>query len=114
MNCQEIFNTVARHLLTQNERATEGGFCSYKNEQGLRCAIGVLIPDGHPAQNYLSSLNDFFWNIFPDLKELWDVNTIEDKLFLIRLQGIHDRREVEEWPLALENFASEYGLVSVS
>lgn len=47
MTRQQIFNKVATHLLTQNKRAVgpDGG-CQYRTHDGLRCAVGALIPDG--------------------------------------------------------------------
>ena len=52
MNRQEVFDKVAIHLLTQNAKAlNSGGLCVYKTPNGLRCAVGCLIPDGHDALN---------------------------------------------------------------
>lgn len=51
MNTQEIFNTVATHLLTQNARSMgtapqmEGRGCLYRGENGRMCAVGCLIKD---------------------------------------------------------------------
>lgn len=47
---QELFDTVARHLLTQRRQSkVVGGQCRYRWEDPwgrvLRCAIGCLIPD---------------------------------------------------------------------
>jgi hypothetical protein len=52
MTPQEIFDTVARHLFTQGERAgrrtvfhrTEFS-CRYRGPNGTRCAVGIFIPD---------------------------------------------------------------------
>lgn len=42
---QEIFDLVTTHLFTQNRRAEQyDGACAYRFD-GLRCAVGVLIPD---------------------------------------------------------------------
>jgi hypothetical protein len=48
MEAQEIFDTVAKHLLKQGRRATDpdgGVMCSYRGACGTKCAVGVLIPD---------------------------------------------------------------------
>ena len=42
---QEVFDQVATHLLTQNERSLDGASCSYRNCDGLKCAAGCLISD---------------------------------------------------------------------
>lgn len=48
MEAQEIFDTVAKHLFKQGQRATDpdgGVMCSYRGANGTKCAVGVLIPD---------------------------------------------------------------------
>lgn len=42
---QEVFNKVVRHLLTQKQKARVGTTCMYKTPEGLKCAVGCLIPD---------------------------------------------------------------------
>jgi hypothetical protein len=43
---QDIFDTVALHLIVQGRRAILGTHCRYRTPSGDRCAIGVLLPDG--------------------------------------------------------------------
>lgn len=50
MTPQEIFNTVAKHLIAQGQPAMdmdEDGElqCMYRAPDGSKCAFGVLIPD---------------------------------------------------------------------
>ena len=47
MTAQEIFNIVALHLFKQQAGSfdEEYSHCLYRNEDGLKCAIGCLIPD---------------------------------------------------------------------
>jgi len=46
MTNQELFDRVVSHLRIQGTPATdEHGACMYRTEDGLRCAIGCLIPD---------------------------------------------------------------------
>lgn len=46
MTPQEIFDTVCDHLATQKKRASKAsGGCYYRTEDGLKCAVGCLIPD---------------------------------------------------------------------
>lgn len=48
---QEIFDTVARHLLNQGKRSAVvdsdigGNGCRYRTDDGLMCAVGCLIND---------------------------------------------------------------------
>lgn len=59
MEKQEIFDTVARHLFAQGERAfdREEGTCKYRlpvEGKWLKCAVGALIPDA----NYNPGMDD--------------------------------------------------------
>lgn len=44
---QEIFDTVVKHLAQQKRRSVipNTNICMYRSEEGLKCAIGCLIPD---------------------------------------------------------------------
>lgn len=56
MTGQEIFNRVWAHSATMTRYAFDplanagAGRCAYLDPSGLKCFIGSLIPDGHPAQ----------------------------------------------------------------
>jgi hypothetical protein len=44
----ELFDAVARHLLTQNAQSCSigpNGGCAYRGDQGRKCAVGFMIPD---------------------------------------------------------------------
>jgi hypothetical protein len=48
MSEQETFDIVARHLLTQGCKSYgdyEYGLSMYRNLDGMKCAVGALIPD---------------------------------------------------------------------
>lgn len=127
---QAIFDKVARHLLTQREKAQEysvisGSSCRYRTEDGQKCAIGCLIPD----ELYDSVMEGVAAdNVEFVLKPLMEAGVIskEDfaeaehkaaygrvsplRFFLSRLQGIHDDLSVPEWPDGLYKFAKEWDL----
>lgn len=92
---EEVFEYIRNHLLTQNRKSTDiNGNCMYKNEQGLKCATGCLIPD------------DMY---YPDLEYIkWDSLVTrklvpEDHMELIReLQCLHDDIPVDGWKLHLD------------
>lgn len=55
MNRQEVFDTILAHLRQQGRAATdEVGDCMYRAPGGLKCAVGVLIPD----ENYHPELEN--------------------------------------------------------
>lgn len=47
MNAQEIFDKVATHLFTQGTRCYDEDAlaCAYFGPNGMKCAVGALIPD---------------------------------------------------------------------
>jgi len=87
MNDQEAFDRVATHIFVQGEPAIFDGRCVYRTPQGLRCAIGVLIPDnqydpmmeGKSVQE-IAEKAKWFGDIFAGLS----------LYFLEPLQNIHD------------------------
>ena len=74
MNEQETFDNVALHLLKQGKKAV-GSYdgssysetvCKYRSKDGLKCAVGCLIPDemydplmeGHGVDHLLHEFYD--------------------------------------------------------
>jgi hypothetical protein len=60
---QEAFDLVVTHLKNQGRQAFADGACKYRTSDGLKCAIGALIPDedympeweGHSVGELISS-----------------------------------------------------------
>lgn len=107
---QEVFDQVARHLLTQKcksfEETPAGGDpdCLYRGPNGEKCAAGSLIADNE---------YDVFWegSGWARLVQLHFVP--ETHASLIRtLQQIHDSIPVEEWKNHLSIKADFLGLNS--
>lgn len=129
MDRQEIFDTVATHLLTQGHKAFDLN-CKYHAKNGDKCAIGVLIPDelydpviegfgvassvsalfrerrnpGNPEQ-MMGCKSSTIMKILCDL----DIKE-EDWALLMQLQTTHDLLEPEEWSEALHCIAERFKL----
>lgn len=117
---QEIFDRVAKHLLTQNEKCiarvlkkdnnaiTVCAYRSYRKNNILACAAGCLIPE-HKYDPSMEGL--VFLSIaidhFPDISD--NLNLIA---FISELQDIHDRHEVNSWRDLLKVFATKHNLDS--
>jgi hypothetical protein len=103
---QECFDGSARHLLTQMKRCSRGSECLYRFD-GMKCAIGVLIPDeiyrtwmeNRPIRKLLYSC--------PDLKTLF---CGVDESLLIALQDVHDASPLDKWAIDLRAVADRYHL----
>jgi hypothetical protein len=122
MTPQEIFDRVAVHLLTQNEKAVktyEGDnmpTCLYRTPNGLKCAVGCLIPDvlyDESMEGWGVGKN----NIFPEAGEILLAKTLKtigvEKTslpLLAVLQLVHDETEPDAWREELEQVAVDYNL----
>lgn len=115
MNSQEIFDKVVLHLLEQGERCStmdEDGkeTCLYRGPEGMRCAVGCLIPDDlyDPGieKKRVSSLPESIREVI----EPTDMGTGTAIVFLERLQDIHDNETAKDWPNELRALADRYAL----
>lgn len=109
MTRQQIFTKVKNHLLSQNAKAMgKYATCMYRTAEGLKCAVGCLIPDdvytSRIEHKTVENLCDGAVKEFTFLKDF-------DKNFLRRLQVIHDNAEVKDWEKELKAFATLENLV---
>lgn len=128
MTPKEIFNTVVTHLYTQKKQAYDNrnNTCAYRTPEGLKCAIGCLIPDddydyrmdGIDSQGfYLGGSMEAIVANFPNNIPSYFKDNFD---FLFKLQGIHDGAEVDNdidrnfkmrtLTIELRNFANYYNL----
>lgn len=119
MDNQQIFDKVATHLLTQNERSVDiDGDCQYRDPQGRSCAVGCLIPDEfyNPAFEgaQVSSAmkygrkNSLLANALEGAGiDVGNPTTIK---LLAELQHMHDNDSPYGWPEDLRDIAMKFGL----
>jgi hypothetical protein len=110
MDAQKIFDTVARHLLTQRRKSEETHglrSCLYRRSLGdgtaLMCAVGCLIPDESYSPDLEGKQAD-------DERVLAALPFSADAAFLRSLQDIHDYDDVWGWPGRLRDFAHAHAL----
>lgn len=108
MNKQEIFDKVATHLLTQNKKSSTTIRCWYRSPEGLKCAIGCLIPD-HLYDKSIEGCGSF--NLPKTIIDYIGLNDTSDRYFLSNLQKIHDNYEPPMWKHKLKELAGYYQLV---
>lgn len=100
---QQVFDYVALRLLMQGEKSrSEDGECALRGvRNGLKCAIGWLIPD----ELYRPSME---WEGPTDIvAKRW--TDAHDRL-LANLQSVHDDDPAELWGDGLNNVAGDRGL----
>jgi hypothetical protein len=96
MNAQEVFDTVARHLLTQNKTSAIGPDCMYRLGS-LKCAAGCLIPD----EAYDESFEDTTWYNLVCNGQVPEAH----EALITYLQEVHDNYAPEYWEDALKELA---------
>lgn len=108
---QEIFDIVAKHLLTQNKPAMRtltgnGGqatSCAYR-ANGLMCAIGCLLSDGE-YNTHVEGLS--VEELLPALK----IAAPFEIVFLLGdLQHVHDSHPSVTWGAQLKEVATRHNL----
>lgn len=108
MTNQDLLDTVSEHLLTQMERsAIEVGnelHCRYRGPNGLKCAIGCLIPD----EKYKPELETIIASNSAILSAAG--LTFEQSALVEELQNIHDGIPVTHWKEHLIVLANKHGL----
>lgn len=97
---QEAFNLVWERA-KDKRRAVAHGRCLYRAPDGLKCFVGVLIPDEKYDARF-----DSEWRT---TGEVMDCDK-ELERFLCSLQGIHDWTEPAEWERLLRQVALAEGL----
>lgn len=112
MEAQEIFNTVARHLLTQGEKSMVGDkelygeMCVYRGPRGLKCAAGVLMTDEEAAE----CGEQWAWHSAITAAQLEVVNRIGHSGLVAQLQRVHDNADPGYWKGELREVAAQFGL----
>ena len=108
---QQVFDQVARHLLTQNTKAINDlGVCKYRfrlnDNTILKCAVGFLIADDEYSQEMEGSLYGSY-----DFNEFFGFKGEAPHLTLLRsLQNLHDKHPVLIWKEELEKIAADFNL----
>lgn len=100
---QEVFDTVATHLLRQAAKSTDGGLSPrslYRGPNGRMCAVGSLIPDA----DYDPAFEGLVAYRLPETA--WAAMRVRNRsptaVLLQELQHVHDTKPVEEWPAELQ------------
>ena len=108
MKNQEIFDRVCRHLATQGKRSIEckagSSVCRYRGPNGLKCAVGILIPDGKVV--------DEEWDTGDIARIIIPGSEVDADYFMELLQKVHDEHNPIEWRPLLVQLAKDFKLDS--
>lgn len=115
-NLQPVFDTIARHLLTQNAKSMLEGpdrdACAYRGSGGRQCAIGCIIKDEfyNPLQEGVGLGGQRVSEAVTYSLGIDGMDTGHLYGMLGHLQYIHDVSKVELWPELLHRAAVFYSL----
>jgi hypothetical protein len=103
---QVTFNRVVEHLRNQGEKSlNDRHLCSYRGRNGLKCAVGCLIPDEKYDPSF-EGQDASYAALSTILKELGhDVRLCDD------LQDVHDLTGVTDWEANFKRVAVAHKLV---
>ncbi len=109
-----MFNKIVKHLLKQNKKCeltnkNDYKMCVYRGENGMKCAIGCILPDKLYRPRHDKESYDIYrlMNNLEIRKYFGGKDNIE---FLVELQGIHDSYNPKNWKFKLKIFAKKYDL----
>ncbi len=104
MTTQEAFETMVRHLRKQGKKSRNAmGACLYRGPNGLRCAVGCLIPDDQYTRSIEGKPADFAARDVPALSDIGPA-------LLCEMQSVHDDLAVSEWEECFEELAQVFKL----
>lgn len=87
---QFYYDTTVEYLRSPNSYALSGeDKCLYLNEQGIKCAVGLWIPDGHEAQKSIHN-SLAIAEKWPDLAGVAWPDTKRGLNLVALLQMLHD------------------------
>lgn len=112
MNIQEIYDKVARHLLTQRapSLSEEAEGCAYRGDNGLMCAVGCLISDNHYSKDLEGHTVESIEVIESLLDSGIDMKDLNISHLLKRFQDIHDKTETIDWKFYINALADDFNL----
>ena len=95
MTAQQVFDRVATHLFTQGRRATLGlaGGCRYRTPDGLKCAVGCMIPDALYLPEMDKNAKDSNLGLSAEelIEEFSEMEPLRPHMdLLMDLQSVHD------------------------
>ena len=112
MEAQEIFNIVARHLLTQGEKSMTGNkdrggeICMYRGPRGLKCAAGVLMTDEEADE----CGEQWPWGAAATAAQHRVIDRIGHSGLVAQLQRVHDNADPGYWKGELREVAAQFDL----
>lgn len=113
LNYQETFDKVVQHLRQQHAKAVQGatGGCMYRAPNGMKCAIGSVIPDDlYSDQMEGHRITQLSKTQYPWMDVDLAIFCRRHLPLLRDLQLTHDTHQVEQWEQDFPWIAAKYDL----
>lgn len=55
-----MMQAIRDKMLDHPSKAPDGQTCAYRAADGNRCAVGVFLPDGHPAESSIVNIDQVY------------------------------------------------------
>jgi hypothetical protein len=107
---QQVFDQVARHLLTQGRQARNAEACAYRGSEGTMCAAGCLMSDEEYAKLTDTSVDGRATLGIEGLN--WEALQRGGVVppghtdLIQSLQAVHDDVDTDEWSEELHELAA--------
>ncbi len=93
---QDIFNAAWAAFIigdAKPARDIESCSCEYLTKDGNKCAVGLVIPDGHPAQKYFGDFHQLVTTDAVDVSDIFDeeIMTAEEDTLVDFQADLHDK-----------------------
>lgn len=104
MNNQEAFNKMVQHLRAQKVKSlASDGTCLYRGPNGLKCAVGALIPDTEYSEEFETVPASTVSETLQCLSGI-------DYWLLDTMQEVHDLAAIQDWEDRFKDIAEEFNL----
>jgi hypothetical protein len=110
---QQLFDLISTHLLTQKSKSTDGKACFYRDQDGKKCALGIVISDAEYSPTMERQTLSMLLQNNGDGYQLSHDTAVEMRLnfdLLRALQVIHDVNYPDMWAHSLQRIAEEFRL----
>lgn len=112
---QEVFDKAAAHLLTQRKQAllcpgSINASCVYRSPDGLKCALGIFIPDDAYRSDMENNGALTLFENWPSMMSNAGLSKDPHLDLLDALQSVHDHYDPWEWATQLRHVAKHHGL----
>jgi len=116
--CQELFDQALDHLMTQKKRCTTTELhpptCLYRGDNGLKCAIGGVLPDELYHPKYENSEAIMLLEDIGHPKAVTKSGQLTKFAKLASdIQLVHDSSEVPAWLAKMAFLAGKYKLNTI-